>query len=286
MRANVNTEPIIVGNDGETKAGFKFGDLHLYDFRNSRGARQVTMADYGLCVVGSHVALTEMCDGVRQPTEQFAPGDIVFIPAGRTISTAAASNTYNGTLIRIPAALLAQQVSPAARENFRVIRRCQTTGLAQALQQMQHNNQLDDFEPLLSESISLAIAKSISMLLSTNDNDKPACLSEQKRRRVMDFIDAKIGDQITVNMMADVAALSPYHFARAFKRDVGVPPVHYVWKKRVERAQRLLATRRMGIAEASAACGFSSQSHFTRAFKANTGTTPAVWMRANKKQLR
>lgn len=281
-----NTDPVVLGHDGEEKAGLSFGFFHVHDFRDSRGLQQVTTEECGLFVLGSHVTTVDRVDGRHLPSFNYAPGDVAFLPAGATLSTARVSNPYSETLVRIPAAMLDQQVSPADREKFRIFRRCKTTGLAQALQQMQLNDQLDDFDPLLSDSISLAIAKSISMLLSTNDDDKTACLSEQKRRRVMDFIDARIGEQITVNMMADVAALSPHHFARAFKRDVGVPPVHYVWKKRVERAQRLLATRRMGIAEASAACGFSSQSHFTRAFKANTGTTPAVWMRANKKQLR
>jgi len=72
----------------------------------------------------------------------------------------------------------------------------------------------------------------------------------------------------------------PYHFARLFRRTVGVPPHQYVLRRRVERAKELLLTGRLGLSEVALAAGFSDQSHLTRVFRRAVGLTPARFRRA------
>ena len=75
--------------------------------------------------------------------------------------------------------------------------------------------------------------------------------------------------------MAAVARLSPYHFARQFKRATGLPPHQYVILRRVEWAKRLLETGTdFSLAEVAAQAGFSDQSQFTHHFKRLVGVTP------------
>ena len=75
--------------------------------------------------------------------------------------------------------------------------------------------------------------------------------------------------------LAALAHMSPYHFARLFKKSTGLPPHQYVIARRVERAKELLRDRDpLPLAEVAAETGFSSQSHFTRHFKRFVGVTP------------
>ncbi|HEX7390274.1 MAG TPA: AraC family transcriptional regulator [Acidiphilium sp.] len=99
-------------------------------------------------------------------------------------------------------------------------------------------------------------------------------LSPATLRRIVDFIEARIADPLTIADLASCAGLSPYHFAHAFKRSTGESPHGFVLRRRIERAKAGLRTG-LPLAEISAACGFSSQSHFTARFRAATGVTPA-----------
>ncbi len=67
-------------------------------------------------------------------------------------------------------------------------------------------------------------------------------------------------------MLADEAGLSTFHFAKMFKASFGVPPHRYVTERRIARAKALLAEGRTSLAGIALACGFASQSHFTRRF--------------------
>jgi AraC family transcriptional regulator len=77
--------------------------------------------------------------------------------------------------------------------------------------------------------------------------------------------------------VADLACqvnLSPHHFSMLFKQAVGVPPYQYVLQKRIDEAVRRLSAGRMTLSDVALSLGFSDQSHFSRAFRKLTGTTP------------
>lgn len=95
-----------------------------------------------------------------------------------------------------------------------------------------------------------------------------------RMRRMAEYIEANLHRTIRLEELAAAAALSPYHFLRAFRKEVGITPVRYVWKRRVERAKFLLRTTSAPLAVVALECGFSGQSHFTTVFKRETGHTP------------
>lgn len=105
-------------------------------------------------------------------------------------------------------------------------------------------------------------------------------LSPQRRQRVVDYIEARLSHPISLADIAAVAALSPHHFARAFKASMGMTPVRYVWQRRIELARRMLRETGAPLVDVALACGFGSQSHFTTAFKMATGVTPATYRRS------
>jgi AraC-like DNA-binding protein len=96
-------------------------------------------------------------------------------------------------------------------------------------------------------------------------------------RRVRDYIDAHLEESIGLKDLAEVAGLSMFHFARAFKQSQGVTPNCYLFQRRVERAQQLLADSNLPLCEIAIATGFSDQSHFARRFREHVGTTPAKY---------
>jgi AraC family transcriptional regulator len=103
-------------------------------------------------------------------------------------------------------------------------------------------------------------------------------LSKDRLDAVDAFIEANIGNSITLAQIANAAALSPIHFARQFKKSTGRSPHQYLLAARVETAKRLLRTE-SSIAEIAFQCGFSHQEHLTRIFGRLAGVTPAAYRR-------
>jgi transcriptional regulator of acetoin/glycerol metabolism/AraC-like DNA-binding protein len=107
-------------------------------------------------------------------------------------------------------------------------------------------------------------------------------LSPAAMRRVRDYVDAHLGGSMDLAMLAGIAGVSIHHFARGFKRSVGVTPHHYLMQKRVERAQDLLARTDLSMSEIAYAGGFSDQSHLARHFRQMLGVTPGQFRWAQR----
>lgn len=102
-------------------------------------------------------------------------------------------------------------------------------------------------------------------------------LSGYKLRRVKDFIDHKLDQDLGLAALASVAGLSQFHFARAFRKSTGLTPQHYLMERRIERAKQLLVDDKLPLVEVSLRAGFKNQSHFTTLFRKFTNLTPKAW---------
>ena len=102
-------------------------------------------------------------------------------------------------------------------------------------------------------------------------------LDPRRLRRVRDYIEAHLSEDLSVEMLANQAFLSPFHFARAFKAATGTAPHRYLTDRRIEHAKSLIAEGRLPLVEIADVCGFSSQAHLTRWFKRIVGTTPGAY---------
>jgi transcriptional regulator of acetoin/glycerol metabolism len=99
-------------------------------------------------------------------------------------------------------------------------------------------------------------------------------------RRVSAHVEAHLHESIGLEVLAQEANLSVYHFARAFKLAVGMPPHRYVMEQRVLRAKGLLQSTDRAVAEIAQEVGFADQSHFSRHFGRLMGLTPTAFRRA------
>jgi AraC family transcriptional regulator len=100
-------------------------------------------------------------------------------------------------------------------------------------------------------------------------------LSRRKLEAVIEYIHQHLAAGVTLRDLAAVAHLSPYHFARMFKKSTGLPPHRYVIARRVECAKHLLhGEDDVSLAQVAARTGFWDQGHFTRHFKRLVGVTP------------
>lgn len=93
-------------------------------------------------------------------------------------------------------------------------------------------------------------------------------------RRVREYIEAHLQENVSLQALAGIAGKSTYHFARAFKQSEGLPPHEFLVRCRLRRAQELLAGTNLPLAEVALACGFADQSHFAHRFRRQVGLTP------------
>jgi len=100
-------------------------------------------------------------------------------------------------------------------------------------------------------------------------------LGALRLRRVADYIEARLAEDVSLSDLAAVAGLSTHHFGEAFKTSTGRSPHRYLIERRIRRGKELLLGADRSIAEVALAIGFASHSHFTDNFRKLTGTTPS-----------
>jgi AraC family transcriptional regulator len=107
------------------------------------------------------------------------------------------------------------------------------------------------------------------------ERQRDGVLPRGRLRAVVEYVEEHLDAGLSLEQMAAVARVSPFHFARQFKRATGLPPHQYVIMRRVERGKQLLQTGPdLSLAEVAAAAGFSDQSQFSHHFKRVVGLTP------------
>jgi AraC-like DNA-binding protein len=104
-------------------------------------------------------------------------------------------------------------------------------------------------------------------------------LPEWQQKRVMEFIEAHLAEEIPLAALAELADLSLFHFARAFTQSFGVPPHRYHMARRMDRARNLLQKPALSVTQIGIQIGFRETSSFTKAFRRFTGLTPTEYRR-------
>lgn len=127
-----------------------------------------------------------------------------------------------------------------------------------------------------------------TLFLDTGNADAPGA-----RRRAMtdhDRVDAVVraissdpGAPPTLAALGAVAGCSPFHLSRTFSRTLGMTIPQFVRKVRIERAAGLLAAGTHNVTEAAMEAGYSSLSHFSKAFCLVMGCCPCLYPRSSRR---
>jgi AraC family transcriptional regulator len=128
----------------------------------------------------------------------------------------------------------------------------------------------DSVSSLMIESLALEFAACVARDDSASKDLAPAWL-----RRTVDYLQARVLDEIHLDDVAALAGVHPAHLSRVFRRHYRCSVGQYVRRLRIELATRELAESQRPIAEIAARLGFADQSHFSRVFVKRLGLTPA-----------
>ncbi len=103
---------------------------------------------------------------------------------------------------------------------------------------------------------------------------------DRRIRRSVELMHTQLDQDLSLRDLAAASYLSPFHFARLFKKITGATPHNYLAAVRANRAQLMLAETDLSITEIGTRVGYLSASHFTKAFRLATGATPREFRKA------
>jgi AraC family transcriptional regulator len=94
-------------------------------------------------------------------------------------------------------------------------------------------------------------------------------------RKVEDYVREHLGEEISVERLAQLVQLSPFHFSRVFKQATAMSPLQFVTRERITYAQQLIRETSRSLIEIALEVGYTSPSSFTKVFRRETGLTPS-----------
>jgi len=138
----------------------------------------------------------------------------------------------------------------------------------------------EEAAPLFLDHVALALTAHVARVYG---DMKPLVtrggLAPWQERRVKELMRETLDGEIPLSRLAGECGLSIGHFVRAFRRSTGSSPHRWLLLQRVARAKQLLSNRNMPLKDIAYLCGFASQSHLSRVFRAFTGFPPGEWRR-------
>lgn len=144
----------------------------------------------------------------------------------------------------------------------------------------------------LDREAALAIARHLVLFLRRpgNQSQFSATLAAQEPsreplREVRRHVVEHPGADLSVQALAELAHMSPRHFARCFRAETGVTPARYVESVRLEAARRALEDSQVPVAAIASACGFGTAETMRRAFLRSLAVAPAEYRRRFHPQM-
>jgi AraC family transcriptional regulator len=225
-------------------------------------------------------------DGLPRSTLHDLSGKLTFVPTGRRFRElqeprgfTRATYLYidpHGPLVEREAAFAEAELAPRLFFDDPVLRQT-----ALKLEALVEAGPLGS--RLYAEALGSVLVHELLRLTSGTMRAEPPTrggLAGWQRRLVAQYIEEHLSEQISLAELAELAQLSVFHFARAFKQSFGMPPHRYHTSRRIERAKILLAKPNPSVTEIALDMGFSDTSSFTATFRKSAGRTPTEYRRS------
>lgn len=114
-------------------------------------------------------------------------------------------------------------------------------------------------------------------VVGSGDRAKPPPPHDARLARAVDYLHAHFDSDVSLEELAKVAAMSPFHFARSFRRAFGLPPHRFLVSLRIDKAKVLLATTPLAVSDIAARVGYADTTRFRALFRRYTGLTPSAF---------
>jgi len=133
---------------------------------------------------------------------------------------------------------------------------------------------------LFLDSIEQALARALVVGYAVRDHRVRVYrggLSPAKLRKIEELVQERMEEDLSLEEMARAVGLSAAHFSQVFRNTTGQTPHQCVLRYRVQRAKEMLRSAEMRVLDVAIACGFKTQQHFARVFRAMCGASPTEY---------
>jgi AraC family transcriptional regulator len=216
-------------------------------------------------------------------------GEVWLIPAGaRYASRARGKFVRYAELYLAPSYLQDNFAQPTRLESLTPLAGHFDDFLYHAVRQLETLlPQTDDLSQMLGLSLSQALCLHIFKAYNARTaapiiGPPTAGFTRQDAHLLRDYIEAYLGERLTLDALATLVRRSPHNLLRAFRRSFGTTPMQYIIAQRLRRARWLLAHTTKDITTIALETGFASHSHLTATFKRLTGLTPQSFRQSRR----
>jgi AraC family transcriptional regulator len=210
-----------------------------------------------------------------------SPGDIWLIPAGQRYSSQARGNFITYAEFRISPEAEVElpgegrklaELRPLSAHRDEFLYRAMTT-----LASLAHGG--SDLDEMMATRLQLLLRQHLYRNYRTAAQERHASrpvfrLGMATSHRLAEYIEANLGQRITLSGLAAIAGLSVHQLLVAFRACFGTTPAQYVLDRRMARARWLLLNTNRDVSDIAMTTGFCSPSHFSAAFRRRTGESP------------
>jgi AraC family transcriptional regulator len=256
------------------------GPLHLINVSAPAGpVVDAPVPEYALNLLLDTAPLLRV--GFNRPPRWLAvsPGAMIFAPPDTPCEFIGESSAHVLAVAIPKAHVEAVAQDTGVRINLREEQAFRDPQLALQLVRLWHEVSMDTPDcPLLADEVMRAAIDSLATRAgSASPRSARAArerLTHRTLRRLRDYVEHSLADDLDVTVMAQVAGASPAHFARAFAATVGMTPFRYVMTRRLARARELLERTRRPANAIAVEVGFKTPSHFASRFRREFGVAP------------
>jgi len=111
-------------------------------------------------------------------------------------------------------------------------------------------------------------------------HSSPPGLVDRRVAMLLYNLPRTLGNSWTSKGLASSVRLSPSRLRSLFVSHIGLPPMRYLQRLRLQAAQRLLAESLLSVKEIASVVGFGDLSHFLRTFRTQCGSSPSAFRKA------
>lgn len=139
---------------------------------------------------------------------------------------------------------------------------------------VEHGNNLPCRDKLL-RVIALEITHLLIRHCRGLKNSESKISQKVEINQLVSYLNENYAKKVSVDEMAKYVNLSPSHFTRVFKDEIGESPVDFLINLKIQKAKRFLLSREHNMTQIAFACGFSSSAHFASCFSGRVGIAPS-----------